>query len=412
MESPPSPNPPISQSPNRLFVAGVWVLVLAVFLLLCGLCSGAFYLVAPFLVKNPASALQTNIFLGAFAALGILFGALGAWQGIVTLRGRAPDSAARAFLPAIILIILFLLAILLGLGALAIKPIAAFAFPPFHFLASALPPLIFLAYAARQLNVTSGLRALVVALGWGALGGTLLALSLEALIGVIILVGAGVALTLTPDGAAWLDRLSVELQSLRTWDDQTILRNLLANPGVIALAMMYFAGIVPFIEEAVKTLIVAFADPRRTQARDAILWGIAAGAGFAIVENTLNTGAAIEMWAVAMFVRVGATVMHVANGVTMARGWYAARVERRWSRLFIAYGVSVFLHAVWNALAIGQGLGAAFWLSEPRTAIDLASPGMWLNLALSLGLLVLAFGGAGWIVSAVRTAREPSAQKI
>ena len=391
------------------------MLILATPLLLCGLCSGMFYVIAPFLVKNRDRAIQANIFLGAFAALGSSFGAVWAWQGIVALRGHATSSAVRVFPRVIILVAAFLFAILLGLGALAVKPVAAFAFPPFHFLASALPPLVFLAYAVRQLNVTSGLRALVASLGWGALGGTFLALSLEVVIGVIIIGIVSVALSLAPNSTAILEQLRAELQSLQslqTLDDQTVIRRLISNPVVVVAIAVYFAGIVPFIEEAVKTLIVAFVDPRRTMARDALLWGIAAGAGFAIVENTLNTGAALDIWVIAMLTRVGATVMHVANGATMARGWYAARVERRWSRLLIAYLTSVFLHAVWNALAIGLGIGAVFLMQEPRAVMEMSSPWTWLNLVCLLGLIVLTFGGVGWIAYAVRTAREPSSQTI
>jgi hypothetical protein len=393
-----------------LFVAGIWMLVLAAPLVLCGLCSAAFYLVAPFIVKRSTSAIQANIFLGSFAALGIMFGAVWAWQGIAALRGRAAEPAARAFPHVSILVAAFLLAILFGLGALAVKPVAAFAFPPFHFLAAALPPLALLAYAAHRLGATSGLRALIVSLGWGALGSTVFATLLEGGIGVIIVVIASIALSVAPDGAALLERLSAELNSLQSLDEQTIVRHLISNPAVVAAVMLYFAGIVPFVEEAFKTLIVAFADPRRTAARDMLLWGLAAGAGFALVENALNTSAAVDIWAIAMLTRIGATVMHVANGATMARGWYAARVERRWSRLLIAYAASVCLHAVWNALAVGQGIGAVFLLSEPRAALQLASPLIWLNLALLLGLIVLTFGGAGWIVYAVRTVREPSSQ--
>ena len=388
------------------------MLVLAAPLLLCGLCSGMSYVIAPFLVKNRDSAIQANIFLGAFAALGILFGAVWAWQGIVALRGHATVPAARVFPRAIILVGAFLLAILLGWGALAVKPVAAFAFPLFHFLASALPPLIFLTYAVRRLNVTSGLRALVASLGWGALGGTFLALSLEVVIGVIIVGIVSVTLSLTANSTATLEQLRAQLESLQTLDEQTIIRRLISNPVVVVAIAVYFAGIVPFIEEAVKTLIVAFVDPRRTMARDALLWGIAAGAGFAIVENALNTGAALDVWIIAMLTRVGATVMHVANGATMARGWYAARVERRWSRLLIAYLTSVFLHAVWNALAIGLGIGAVFLMNQPRAVMDMSSPWIWLNLVCLLGLIVLTFGGVGWIAYAVRTVREPLPQKI
>ena len=388
------------------------MLVLAAPLLLCGLCSGMFYVIVPFLVKNRDSAIQANIFLGVFAALGVLFGAVWVWQGILALRGHATSSAARVFPRVIILVAAFLFAILLGFGALAVKPVAAFAFPPFHFLASALPPLMFLAYAARRLNVTSGLRALVASLSWGALGSTFLALSLEVVIGVIIVGIVSVTLSLTANSTATLEQLRAQLESLRTLDDQTVIRRLISNPVVVVAIAVYFAGIVPFIEEAVKTLIVAFVDPRRTMARDALLWGIAAGAGFAIVENALNTGAALDVWVIAMLTRVGATVMHVANGATMARGWYAARVERRWSRLLIAYLTSVFLHAVWNALAIGLGIGAVFLMQEPRAVTELSSPWIWLNSVFLLGLIVLTFGGVGWIAYAVRTAREPSSQTI
>jgi RsiW-degrading membrane proteinase PrsW (M82 family) len=236
--------------------------------------------------------------------------------------------------------------------------------------------------------------------------------SLEVVIGVIIVAAASVTLALTPDGAALIEWLSAELQSLQTLDDQTIIRRLISNPGVVAAAGVYFVGIIPFIEEAVKTLIVAFADPRRTMARDALLWGIAAGAGFAVVESALNTGAALDIWAVGMLVRVGATVMHVANSATMARGWYAARVERRWSRLFIAYLACVCLHAVWNALAIGQIVGAVFLTNEMRAPFVPASPQIWLALASMLGLIVLTFGGVGWLAYLVRTTREPSFEKI
>ena len=401
---------PIPHSP--LLAAGVWMLVLAGLLLSCGFCSIGSYFVAPFFARDSANAIQVNIFLGSFAGLGILFGAVWAWQGILTLRGHATGSAARALPRVGILVAVFLIAVLLGMGALAADSIAALVFPPFHFLAAALPPLAFLAYAAHRLGTASGLRALMVSLGWGALGSTFLALSLEVVIGVIIVIGAGAAFTLTPDGAAWLERLAAEVESLRALDDQTVLRRLVTHPGVIAAAGVYFVGIVPVVEEALKTLVVAFADPRRTTARDALLWGIAAGAGFAIVENALNTGVALEIWAVAMVVRVGATVMHIANGATMARGWYAARVEGRWSQLFIAYGVSVFLHAAWNALAIGQGIGAVFWMNEARAPIEPASPLFWLSLAILLGLIILMFGGAGWIAYAVRTGREPAFPKI
>lgn len=402
-----SPNHPITPSPNHLIVTGVWFLVLSALLLLCGLCAGTFYLVAPFFAPTRQEAIQTNAVVGAIAAIGIVFGALFASQALAAIRHHTPTITARLFPPAILLFLAFLCALALGSGVLALEPIAAFVFPPVHFLASALLPFSLLAYVARQLNITSSLRALVASLGWGALSSTFLALLLEAVIGVIILVGISVVIALTPDSALQLSRWSDELRAMRTFDERAALRFLLANPGIIALALIYFAGIVPLIEEAVKTLGLALMDPSRTRARDAILWGVAAGAGFAFVENALNTGMMLELWAVAMLARVGATIMHTANGITMARGWYAARVERRCDKLLIAYAASVIVHAIWNVFAAGQAIGIVGWLSEGRV-LRVESLWLWLNLAMLIGLAVLTFGGIGWIVYAVRTAREPT----
>jgi hypothetical protein len=107
--------------------------------------------------------------------------------------------------------------------------------------------------------------------------------------------------------------------------------------------------------------------------------------------------------------RVGATIIHVANGATMARGWYAARVERRWSRLFLAYLASVSLHAAWNGLAIGQIVGAP-QSPNPQTLFDLSSPGSIVSVVIAFGLIVLALGGVGWIAYSVNSARaQPSA---
>lgn len=415
MESTQSPNHPVTQSSNHpiaqsptLFVAGIWMLVLAASLLLCGSSSALGYLVAPFLVKNRDSVVQVNILLGSSAALGLGFGVVWAWQGILTLGRRAPSAATFASPHTLVWVFAFLLVLVLGMGALAIKPVAAFAFPPLHFLASVIPPLALLGYAAQRLNVTSGLRALMAALSWGTLGSTLLAVILEVISGVIIVALGIIALSLMPEGAVRMEQLRGMLDSLRMADEGTIARRLFSDPLVVGAVMVYVVGIIPFVEEALKTLIVAFADPQRTTARDALLWGIAAGAGFALVENTLTTGNALNVWAMAMLTRVGATVIHVANGVTMARGWYTARVERRWGSLLIAYGVSVFWHAAWNVLAIGQGISVAVGLNEAGAMSLSATPSFWLLLALSFGLLVLTFGGAGWIAYAVQTAHDSS----
>jgi len=400
------PNPPTAESPTVL-VGGVWMIVLAALLLLCGACSILLYVVMPLVTKNSDSATQANVVWGSLAGLGVFLGIVLVWQGANSVRGRASRTAARAFPPVIVFVVVFLFAIVMGLGAMAITPAAAYLFPPWHVIAASIPPLAFLAYAARRLGVTSSLRALVTSFGWGVLGGTLLAFLLEAVIGIALVIVAAVALSLTPEGEALLRQWQMELAYGLNLDEPAQVSRLFSNPVIIAGVLFYLAIVIPLVEESVKTLVVAFADPRRTRLADAVLWGIGAGAGFALFENAFNAGAALATWAFTMLLRVGATAIHVANGATMGRGWYAARVERRWSRLFVAYVVCVFLHALWNAAAVVIGGSAVFLMDNANAALETQLPAGMLILALIAILLGLTFLSLIRIAFAVRSAREP-----
>jgi RsiW-degrading membrane proteinase PrsW (M82 family) len=383
------------------------MIVIAALLLLCGACSILLYVVMPLVTKNSDSATQANVVWGSLAGLGIFLGTLLVWQGANSVRGRASRTAARAFPPVIVFVVVFLFAIVMGLGAMAITPAAAYLFPPWHVIAASIPPLAFLAYAARRLGVTSSLRALVTSFGWGVLGGTLLAFLLEVVIGIALVIVAAVALSLTPEGEALLRQWQMELAYGLNLDEPAQVSRLFSNPVIIAGVLFYLAIVIPLVEESVKTLVVAFADPRRTRLADAVLWGIGAGAGFALFENAFNAGAALATWAFTMLLRVGATAIHVANGATMGRGWYAARVERRWSRLFVAYVVCVFLHALWNAAAVVIGGSAVFLMDNANAALETQLPAGMLILALIAILLGLTFLSLIRIAFAVRSAREP-----
>lgn len=407
MESPTSSSnspAPETSSASPLFVGGVVMLVLAGLLLLCALCSAFIYVIQPLASSKASSSLEQNIFSGSVVGIGLFLGGLLAWQGWTTVRGRASVPAARVFPPVLALGLAFVGALLLGLGALALPRLAVYAFAPWHFIAAALPPLILLAYAARRVGVTSGLRALVVALGWGALGATTLAFLLEAVVGLVLVAVVIVALASSPDGRMLLRQIESQLQVAGRTGDVESLAQSLNSPAAIAGVLFYVALLVPPIEEAVKTLVVAFADPRRTRPADAVLWGMAAGAGFALVENNFNVVAADAAWALAMVVRVGATTMHVATGALIGRGWYAARAEGRWNALLIAYLVSVFFHALWNGTAVLISSSFLFQARGAPTLQTLLPVG-----AMAMVLIILTGLGLGWIVYSVRAARPTAA---
>lgn len=374
------------------------MLVLAASLLLCGLCSCVLYVVLPLSSQDVEVSTQFNILLGSLAGFGVVFGALLVWQGIRTLQGRRSVPAVRVFPPVLALVLAFVGAILLGIGALALPAAAPYLFPPWHLLAASLPPLALLAYGARRLGAASGLRALLVSYGWGALAGTTIAFLLEAIAGAIVIVAVNVLVGSQPDGRSLLDQLQAQLEQAQRTGDFSGLTEMLSQPPVAIGLLILFAVAIPLIEESVKTLVIAFIDPRRTGPADALLWGMGAGAGFATIESILNASILVSAWALLVFSRAGAAIVHVASGALMGRGWYAARVERRWGQLVLSYGVSVLFHGLWNATAVFLSIQVPSFAGGSFPPLGTLPGGLGLVM-----MLVLALGGLAWIVYAVRT---------
>ncbi len=393
----PAINPPTPPK-NALYAGGIGMLLLAACVLLCGLFSCALYVMVPLTSRNVENNIQSNIVSGSLAGLGLILGIALAWQGIRTIQGRRSMPAARAFPPVPALALAFVGAILLGIGALALPTVAAYIFPPWHLLAASLPPLALLAYGARRLGLASGVRALLVSFGWGALAGTSIAFLLEALVAVLLIVAASLVIAAQPNSRALLGQVQQQLQQAQRSRDMSVITEMLSQPAVALGLLVFLAGIVPVIEESVKALVVAFIDPRRTGPADALLWGMSAGAGFAVVESILNASVLLSAWAPLVLSRIGAAIVHVANGGLMGRGWYAARVERRWGPLVLAYGASVLFHALWNAMAV------LLSIQMPRLVAGVApSAALALPALLVLPMVLLALAGLAWIVYAVRT---------
>ncbi len=391
--------------PTSLVAGGVSMLVLAVMLISCGLCSGLAYLVFPLIARQVSTGLEMNVVMGAAAGFGILFGLVLVWQGVQTLRGRVSVPAARVFPPLWAFAFAYFCAIIAGLGALALAPLTSYALPPLHFIAASVPPLALLAYAAHRLGNHSGFRALVATLSWGALAATSLAFLLEAVSGLALILLAVLLVAAQPNGREILDQMQGLLAAAQRTGDWAPLSKWMSQPAVMAGFVFYFALLVPPMEELVKTLVVAFIDPRRTRAADALLWGMGAGAGFAIAENLFNAAVTLADWGPVMLLRAGASVIHVTNGALMGRGWYAARVERRWGSLFSALIASVVLHALWNAAALFLSAAAPEGIASSSLSL---TPTVQTG-ALLLFLVLLAAAGLGWIGHSVRAALKANA---
>jgi len=350
---------------------------------LLGLMSGMLYFVLPLLFKRgETDPLQISIVGTAFIALGLGLGLPLGWQGLRSLLGHP----SRPFRPRLmgLLLALFVSAVVVGQIILTTDFFAPLVFPPFHVLGAALPPLIVMAFVGRRLAsaaVPVRWREVVLQTGSGAFLATFLAFGLEATFGLFTLFAVLSIVVLMPNGMAWLQELTTNLQDPSWIADPVNLSQVLLSPPIAITLVLIFVVIAPLGEELVKPLGVALMSYRRPGAAQAFLWGVAGGAGFAIAEGLFNAAVALESWSAVVLLRVGSTLMHCLGSGLMGLGWYYLLKTCRPWHILGTYAASVGLHVLWNVGAIGM---AAISLGAMASGTDEVS------LALSgLGVLVL-----------------------
>ena len=328
-----------------------------------------------------------------------------AWQGWQASRGRA----SRPFQPRRVglWIALFVLAVFVGQLVLSLGPLAVLTFPPFHVAATLLPCLAILAAVGRSLSGATRWREMVLQLSSGAFVSTFLAFSLELFIIVGLITVTLLWIAMRPDGLEAIQAFAGRLQD-ETWlQEPANLGSLLMSPGVALLAAVVFVGVIPLVEEAIKTVGVPLLAYRRPSMAQAFLWGLAGGAGFALAEGLFNTLGGLDAWALVISMRVGATLLHCLTGGLMGLAWYYLLREDRWLRALGLYALSVGLHSLWNGLA---GLASAVSLAGlgfegGSGSLGLAALGL---LAVAGLLLVLALAVGAGLAVATRFVRRRS----
>ncbi|HAV77982.1 MAG TPA: hypothetical protein DCX53_11590 [Anaerolineae bacterium] len=158
----------------------------------------------------------------------------------------------------------------------------------------------------------------------------------------------------------------------------------LTKPGAIIIAFTLFSLIVPVMEEALKPLGVwLLAGKLKTQAHGFAL-GALCGAGFALVE-TLNISGQTDQWAGVLFARIGTGAMHITTSALMGAGIVSAWHEKRYLRLFSTYLFAIFIHGLWNAVALINGFSTILASGQPDRAHMLLT-------ASTIGLVILTLG--------------------
>lgn len=347
---------------------------------------------------TPEGTRQQTLVVFIAAASGLLTAVLllpSAWFALLRLIGRPVVSPAwmrwlseRPILPVLAII---LLAPVFFLGGLVSKnPQAAWLLlPPIQLLAVGLPVYIFSTIGRWKLTAGSP------QLNWGIFSaglvlGPLIILSLE----VLALVGLGllaiVYVSLRPDLQSELTLLGRQINAAGDSPEAifNLLKPYLLNPLAILALFTFVSGIVPLIEEIFKPIGAWLAAGSRLTAAQGFAAGLLSGTGYALFENLALSNAGSD-WTIILAGRIGTAVLHITTaGLT---GWalITAVNERRYLRLGVVFLLSVFIHGLWNALALLSAVSQLEITGAGSTFSDFAQISRWAYVGLGIMVVLI-----------------------
>jgi len=365
-----------------------------------------FLSIAMALVSSGPDTLSFVTLGASLSILSLTLGSASAWHAWQAIRGTSstPFRPKRIWL----LAVLYLLTLVLGQAMLSASLLSSLVFPLLHAAAAALPALFILTLMGRTLGGATVWRDMILQTASGAFLATPLAFIVEMATILLIAVATFLGLASQPGGQDLMLRVTPYLHDGTLLLDSRALVSTALSPVVIVGAFALMAGIVPIIEESVKTIGVAILAYRQPSLPQAILWGATAGAGFAITEGMLNAAVDLGTWLPVVVVRIGATLLHCTTGALMGLAWHQMLGRHRWSRGLALYVLSVTVHGLWNGLALAMTLLSLRELESEAIAADhmITSLGT-LGILSLLGILtlVMAVGLAGLTLYARRQAQ-------
>ena len=207
---------------------------------------------------------------------------------------------------------------------------------------------------------------------------------LEATAFIVIVILVAVFLLSQPEVVTEIQQLSRDLYLLgpQTEEAQRLLLPYITKPGVLAIALFYFAALVPLMEEIFKPLGVWMFGKRLASPAQGFALGALSGAAYALIE-TLGVSAQTAEWASLLLSRIGTGVLHITTSALMGAAIVYALKEGHYLRLLGTYLLAVSLHGLWNGLAI---------LNSFATIADSAggqSPLIGFQTPLIIGMLLL-----------------------
>ncbi|MFN2146411.1 MAG: PrsW family glutamic-type intramembrane protease [Anaerolineales bacterium] len=347
--------------------------------------------------------------LFSYAAATALISLLVGPTVVLAVRRLAGKPPARGILAvqlkaqhAGLLLLIYLLVLASGQFITQFPKLDWLTMPALNVLALSLPVILYLWLGTRDLPPSSPQRNWTI-FGLGIVVNPLVIMVTELMvifIGLILII-VFLAVT-TPDFPARLQEFSLLMETAQTTMQfpQDELIGLLQSPIVIGALLVFTAGLVPLVEEAIKPAGVWLLSGRELTPRDGWVLGLLSGAGFALVENLGNLAVG-EGWAPLAIARAGATALHMFNTAIIGYTFVLSRRQKRWRGAILAFTGTLLLHALWNSVAV---------IATVTSLSDLsANAGGPLGYLLILGLASI---GTSWGIYRVnrKLAAEPVAE--
>ena len=195
-----------------------------------------------------------------------------------------------------------------------------------------------------------------------------------------------------------------------------LLGKLKADPGYLEiltsiwayLLIVELAVVAPLAEETTKPLGSVIRRP--ATARDAFVFGAAAGTGFAVVENTLYASGwffNFDFWLPVSMIRILGSALHPFGAALVSWAVFRLRAgdRGRWADLARAYGLAFAAHALWNGtIAVTQVL----YFARLQFGSSLSDDAFVWGIGLLSLLTVLGIILAGGLTLAARQIRKGS----
>ena len=208
---------------------------------------------------------------------------------------------------------------------------------------------------------------------------------LEAFALIFIVIIVIVFIISQPSLVVEMERLSQQIYMLGPESEaaRELLLPFITRPAVIAIALAYFAILVPLLEELFKPLGVWLFANQLTSPAQGYALGALSGSAYALIE-TLGVSAQTADWAGLLLSRIGTGILHITTSALMGGAILYAVRERRYLRLLGTYLISISLHGLWNALAILYSFATLTKYFEQQSPLN------EFRMPLTIGMSVLA----------------------